>query len=220
MSSSVEEVDFLVRGSLAMGLQLSQESAARLIRYLDQLYLWNRSVALTTVTRPAALRLHLLDSLAVVPLLAASTTIADLGSGAGLPGVPIAVACPSLRVVLVESRRKKCTFLLEVVRLLALKNCSVVESDVGSLREYDDTFDAVVARAFLPPRLLLDVGKRLVRTGGRIVIMAARRVDELDALDRDDPSVARVEDRSFRLFGGDEERRIVVFRKLGSPHIR
>jgi len=187
---------------------------------LDQLYVWNRSAGLTTVTRRAALRLHLLDSLSVVPLLAGSTTIADLGSGAGLPGVPVAVACPSSRVVLVESRRKKCTFLLEVVRSLVLTNCSVMERDVGSLRDYDDTFDAVVARAFLPPRLFLDVGKRLVRTGGRIVIMAARRGDELDALDGDDPSVAKVEDRSFRLFGGSEERRIVVFRKLANSHTR
>jgi 16S rRNA G527 N7-methylase RsmG len=114
-------------------------------------------------------------------------------------------------VTLVESRRKKCTFLSQVVRTLGLANCTVLERDARKPGDRACAFAAVVARAFLPAEELIDVGKAFLKPNGRIVIMGARRERELETLGSRHPELVRVDDRRFQLPGGRERRRIVVF---------
>jgi len=212
VNTPARELELVERGSRALGVDLPAERAELLIRYLDLMYAWNAAVGLTTVPRGDAVRLHLLDALTVVRFLPLSGMLADFGTGGGLPGIPIAVARPALSVVLVESRRKKCSFLAEVVRSLNLTNCTVLERDARSLEEYAAAFDVIVARAFVDPEELLEVAAPLLRPGGCVVIMGARRHDALDRLGQADARFTRIADEAFALVDGPEFRRIVVFK--------
>jgi 16S rRNA (guanine527-N7)-methyltransferase len=205
----------LAAGAEALGVTLDEAARSLLLSYLERVYVWNRSAGLTTVPRAEALRLHLLDSLSVVRFLPTSGSFADLGSGAGLPGIPIAVALPRCAVALVESRRRKCSFLGDTVRELALGNCRVIERDARRLTEEDERYDAIVARAFVAPHELESLAAKLLRPGGRLVVMGARRDAELDALGSE---LIRKADERFVLPRGGERRRVVVLERLPPPH--
>jgi 16S rRNA (guanine527-N7)-methyltransferase len=212
VSTGGAEADQLVRGAAALGVRLEPAAAAILVQYVERLYAWNRSAGLTTVARADAVRLHLLDSLSIVPLLPERGSIADLGSGAGLPGIPVAAVLRCATVTLVESKRRKASFLAETVRDLALGNCQVVEADAHSLVFEARAFDAVTARAFLPPAGLVGLGAALVRPGGRVVVMGGRRNPQVD----DAASAAglmRAVEHLVRLPGGTEHRRVLAFDK-------
>lgn len=115
-------------GVAALGLALDEAAIERLLDYLALLVRWNAAYNLTAIRGPAAMvGKHLLDSLAIVPHLDA-LPLADLGSGAGLPGIPVAIAQPARPVVLVESNGKKARFLRECVRALPLPNATVAET--------------------------------------------------------------------------------------------
>jgi 16S rRNA (guanine527-N7)-methyltransferase len=210
-----DEAELLERGAAALGVLLDPESIDILLRFLDRVYAWNRSAGLTSVGRPHAVRLHLLDSLAVVPLLSPQGSLADLGTGGGLPGIPIAVALPRLAVDLVESKRRRCSFLSETIRDLGVGNCRVIEADVEKL-EGHHRYDAAVARAFLSPAGLVAAASRLVRAGGRIVVMGATRDEEIDAA-AGRAGLIRITDERFVLPGGKERRRIVVLETTSEP---
>ncbi|MGH8216882.1 MAG: 16S rRNA (guanine(527)-N(7))-methyltransferase RsmG, partial [Rhodanobacteraceae bacterium] len=108
----------LADGLADMHLELRADTRARLLAYLELLAHWNRAYNLTAVRDPAEMvSRHLLDSLAALPFVHGET-LADLGSGAGLPGIPLAIARPDLAVTLIESNGKKARFLREAVRAL------------------------------------------------------------------------------------------------------
>ena len=105
----------LADGLAGMRLELPDEAHAKLLAYLELLAKWNRTYNLTAVREPLEMvSRHLLDSLAVLPFLRGET-LADLGSGAGLPGIPLAIARPDLAVTLIESNGKKARFLREAL---------------------------------------------------------------------------------------------------------
>jgi 16S rRNA (guanine527-N7)-methyltransferase len=203
----------LREGAQQLGIALSDDAIGALLRFLDLIYDWNRSAGLTSVARDDAIRLHLLDSLSISRFLRDRHAIADLGSGAGLPGIPLAVSLPDARITLVESRRRKCSFLLEAIRALGLSNVIVVRRDARSLTPAELRVDAVVARAFLRPVDLVDLASGLLRSRGRIVIMGSRRANELDSVSADRRDVVLVDDAVFTLPGGSERRRVVVLEK-------
>jgi len=126
--------------------------------------------------------LHLLDSLALVPHMDGIATLADLGTGAGLPGIPLAIALPALRVTLVESSGKKARFLREAVRRLGLGNARVAESRAEALDE-PGAYDAITARALATLPEILALGGHLLAPGGRLLAMKGVRPDaEIAAL--------------------------------------
>jgi len=135
----------LERGIHALRLELPAGATVRLLVYLDLLVRWNRTYNLTAVRDPAQMvTRHLLDSLAVLPHVRGES-VADLGSGAGLPGIPLAIARPGLKVTLVDSNGKKARFLREAARALPLENATVQQLRVEALQ---GTFDCITARAF------------------------------------------------------------------------
>ena len=118
-----------------------------MLQYLALIQKWNRVHNLTAVREPEAMLVrHLLDSLAVLPHVA-GPRIADVGSGAGLPGIPLALARPEWRVTLVESNHKKTAFLQQARIELNLKNVEVMTERVENFRPTDG-FDIVISRAF------------------------------------------------------------------------
>lgn len=136
----------LQQGIAALGLTLPAGSAERLAAYLGLLAKWNRVYNLTAVRRESEMVTHhLLDSLAVLPHLGDVRTLADVGSGAGLPGIPLAIADPDLQVTSIESNEKKATFQQQAKIELALPNLQVRRSRA---EEVAGGFDAVISRAF------------------------------------------------------------------------
>ena len=136
----------LTDGLAMLGVGLSATQLAALNSYLDLLAKWNRTYNLTAISDPERMVTHhLLDSLAVLPHLKGLARLADIGSGAGLPGIPLAIADPTLSVDSVESNQKKASFQQQVKIELQLANltvhCARVESLTGA-------YDGVISRAF------------------------------------------------------------------------
>jgi 16S rRNA (guanine527-N7)-methyltransferase len=147
----------LIQDAAALGVRLTREDATRLLLLLDELALWNRRFNLTAITAPEAMVTHhLLDSLAVNPELAGDR-LADVGTGAGFPGLPLAVVNRRRHFTLIDSTAKKVRFVSHAVQLLGLSNVTPLHARVEKMR-VDTPFDTIVARAFAPlPQLLEEV---------------------------------------------------------------
>ena len=141
----------LDRGLGELALRLPEGARERLMDYLALLAKWNRTYNLTAIREPLAMvSHHLLDSLAVLPHLpmpAADARLADAGSGAGLPGIPLALARPEWRVTLADANQKKTAFLRQAVIELKLANVEVHEGRVEAWRPAE-RFAVVISRAF------------------------------------------------------------------------
>ena len=173
----MHELDAPLRAGLA-DFALPGELAPPLLAYLDLLARWNRTYNLTAVRDPREMvPRHILDSLAMNAYLDGIATLADLGTGPGLPGIPLAIARPGLRVTLVEANGKKARFLREAVRTLGLANAEVAESRIEAL-DRPGTFDAITARALATLPQILEFGGHLLAPGGKLLAMKGARPDE------------------------------------------
>ena len=171
----------LLDGARALALELDEAQLAKLVGHLDLLDEWNARMNLTAIRdRPSQLTKHLLDSLTVRPFLRGER-IADVGSGAGFPGIPLAIVEPHRHFSLIESTGKKCRFLEHVREALGLKNVEVVQSRAESYKP-EVRFDTVIARAVGPIADLVKAAGPLVVGGGRLLAMKGRYPeDELAA---------------------------------------
>ena len=167
------DIDAL-RPGLAAGLDaldLPAALAAPLLAYLALLARWNATYNLTAIRDPREMvAKHLLDSLAMQPFVRDLRSLADLGTGPGLPGIPLAIATPALEVTLVESNGKKARFLREAARQLGLGNVRVAESRIEAFRP-GTPFDAITARALATLPLILELGGHLPGPEGRLLAM-------------------------------------------------
>ena len=160
----------LAEGVTALGIELPADAQPRLLAYLELLHKWNRIYNLTAVREPSRMvSHHLLDCLSVVPHLAAETLL-DVGSGAGLPGIPIALARPRMAVTLIESSQKKAAFLQQAKLELALANVDVVCERVESWQPARG-FDVVISRAFSDLAEFVAVAARHAVATGRLAAM-------------------------------------------------
>ena len=167
-------------GLAALRIDLPDDVVARLLDYLALLHRWNATYNLSAVRDPLEMvTRHLLDSLAVVPYVLGAT-LADLGTGAGLPGIPLAIVAPERAVTLVDSNGKKTRFLRAAVRELRLANVSVAEARVEAV---PGRFDCITARAFATLADMLAWGGHLLAPGGRWLALKGRHPqDEINAL--------------------------------------
>ena len=160
---------------VALGLPVSL--APRLLDYLALLERWNQAYNLTAIRDPREMvSKHLLDSLVLHPYLEAGT-LADLGTGPGLPGIPLAISRPELSVSLVESNGKKARFLREAVRSLGLGNARVIESRAEAVAE-PGAYQSITARALDRLAGIIAVGGHLLAPGGRLLALKGARPDE------------------------------------------
>ncbi len=167
-------------GLAALGLD--RALAAPLLEYLALLLRWNRTYNLTAIRDPDEMVVrHLLDSLAMQPYVQPGA-LADLGTGPGLPGIPLAIARADVQVTLVESNGKKARFLREAVRQLRLGNARVAESRAEAVDE-PGAYAQITARAMDTLAGILEVGGHLLAPGGRLLAMkGVNPVEEIAAL--------------------------------------
>ena len=160
----------LAAGVNALGLALSPVDQQRLLTYLALLDKWNRVYNLTAVRETERMvSHHLLDSLAIVPYVETGRVL-DVGSGGGLPGIPLAIARPDLQVTLIDSIAKKTAFLLQAKAELGLNNVAVV---TGRVEAHQDAtgFDFITSRAFSDLKEFVTLTRHLLAPGGRWLAM-------------------------------------------------
>ncbi len=160
----------LSRGLARLRIASSTELVPGLLRYLELLQKWNRVYNLSGVREPhAMLTRHLLDSLAILPFILGPRVL-DVGTGAGLPGIPLALARPDLAFVLLDPSRKKARFLRQALAELRLANAEVVCERAEDFAP-PASFDTVVARALAPIGGVLRMAGRLCAPHGRVLVM-------------------------------------------------
>jgi 16S rRNA (guanine527-N7)-methyltransferase len=208
--SSLEQQ--LRQGIAELGLELPTEAPALLLRYLDELSRWNSAYNLTAIRAPREMvTRHLLDSLALLPvldaLLPASARVIDVGSGGGMPGIPLAIARPQWQVSLLDSNGKKARFLRHAVRQLPLPNADVGESRVEAYTPAQ-AYDAIVSRAFASLSDFFAATGALLAPGGVWVAMKGK----LDAAERAAvPATITIREiRPLQVPGLREERHAVI----------
>jgi 16S rRNA (guanine527-N7)-methyltransferase len=166
----------LEAGLTMLGIAPGSEFRGRLLVYVELLQRWNRAYSLTSIRDPADMvRRHVLDSLAVLPYLH-GRRIVDVGSGPGLPGLVLAMACPESRFVVLDSAGKKCRFLRHVVCQLALTNVEVVETRVENYAA-GSGFDTVISRAFSALGHFVRLAGHLADPQGCLQAMKGRLVE-------------------------------------------
>jgi len=159
----------LAEGIDDLQLTASSDQQKKLLTLLEQLIKWNKSYNLTAIKDPMeGLTLHLLDSLAVVPFIQ-QQSILDVGTGAGFPGLPLAIMLPQVRFTLLDSNSKKIRFIHQQIHLLGLDNVEAIHSRVEQPRE--ERFEAIISRAFASIQDMLQLTEHLLQQDGRWLLM-------------------------------------------------
>lgn len=220
----------LIAGASGLGVSLGSKEVGLLDRYLALLKKWSKGMNLTGIhdERDQVVAL-ILDSLAVVPVLNEKMRVMDLGSGAGLPGIPIKVALPGIEMVLVESRQKRAIYLKEAIRKLELSGIVVhhgrSEEMAGSPLPAetsesikDEVFDAILARAVGKLGEISRMVSGLLAEGGLLIAMKgpdprAELEDSKEEVEKH--GLALEEVRHYELPEGAGKRSLLIFRKAG-----
>jgi 16S rRNA (guanine(527)-N(7))-methyltransferase GidB len=200
----------LEQGLAALAVPLPAGAGERLLAYITLLHKWNKVYNLTAIREPQQmLSHHILDSLAVLPYLPQAKSIADVGTGAGLPGIPLALARPETAVALVESNHKKATFLTQAKLELKLDNVQVICERAEAFQPVN-RFGVVVSRAFSDLADFVGLTRHLCAPGGVLAAMKGLYPhEELAAL----PSDVTVEQVfPVKVPGLEAERHLVLIR--------
>ena len=208
--------DALAAGIVALGLDIDSSAQAKLGDYVALLDKWNRTHNLTAIRDPAQMiSHHLLDSLAVLPHLPAGAGVRaiDVGSGGGLPGIPLAIAYPDLRMTLLDSNRKKTAFLEQAAIELSLPNVEVV---AGRVEDFAPriAFDAVISRAYSALATFVAQTRHLLAPEGQWFAMKGTLPsEEIAALPA---NIRVVATPALRVPGVDAERHLVILEPLSA----
>lgn len=205
--------DLLTKLTFALSeneLTIPEGAAPCLIRYLALLETWNRVFNLTAITAPSEMiSLHLIDSLLVMPFCHGTHHL-DVGSGGGLPGIPLAIALPQTKWVLLDKNSKKTRFLTQAIAELPLTNARAIQANVSEFHP-PENFDSIVSRAFGTIQLFVETTAHLLSPHGRLIAMKGQYpANELATL----PEGFEVE-KVVRLHikGMELERHLVLIRK-------
>ena len=208
--------DLVSLGIESLGLNLSPDNIADLELFLQEMGRWNQVHNLTAIEgEKNSVRLHLIDSITVLPVMRrilglSKPKIADLGSGGGLPAIPIAILQPEWHLTLIEAVRKKTAFLQHVRGKLGLRNIQVLSERVEVVaKSQPGQFDAVISRAFTNLAHFLELSLPLLKPNGLVFAMKAKRADEeLQDVCMDDWRL--VADEPLEIPNLEVERRLLV----------
>ena len=173
-------------GIKTLGLSCSSQQLEQLLAYLEMLQRWNKAYNLTAIREPIQMvRLHLLDSLAIHPYVQGVKHIIDVGTGPGLPGIPLAILNPDINFTLLDSNGKKTRFLFQAINDLSLANAKEINHRVEKYQP-EQSFDIVLSRAFSSISDMLTQCDHLVSDSGCFLAMKGKKPDsELSQITKD-----------------------------------
>ena len=212
----------LSEGAAAIGIRLGQTELDLFAVYYRELLLWNRRINLVSEksSREIVIR-HFLDSLTAAPSIASRDgLLIDLGSGAGFPGIPLRIALPDLQLMLVESSRKKTSFLSHIVRTLPLEGVTVVRERIEALigeKALAGSFDTVLSRAAFKLPQLIRMASFFLKEGG--ILIAMKGADPAEEMAEAETvlavaGMALAACRDVRLPETDLSRKIIIYQRV------
>jgi 16S rRNA (guanine527-N7)-methyltransferase len=204
----------LETGLRELNLNCSSLQLEKLLKYLELLQRWNKAFNLTAIRDPLQMvRLHLLDSLAIHPYVQGLKSIIDVGTGPGLPGIPLAILNPEINFTLLDSNGKKTRFLFQAINELKLTNASEINHRVEAYQP-NQLFDAVISRAFSSISDMLNQCDHLVSNQGCFLAMKGKKPDsELSQMSKA-YKVMEVSEVNVPLI--DSERHLIKIIKTGA----
>jgi 16S rRNA (guanine527-N7)-methyltransferase len=210
--------ELLNNGAKKLGILLTVEQTNSVFIYLAELKKWGQKINLTAIKdeRDIVIK-HVLDSLSYLHgfVAAQGLRLLDMGSGAGFPALPIKIACPGISITMVDSVKKKASFLRHIIRTLKLTETSIIDARTEELSvQFLSTFDIVTARAFADMKSAITVGMPLLKPGGLMVL--SRGPDEtINDQDLIRAGVSLERRIDLILPYSDYKRTIWVFKKAG-----
>ena len=195
------------------GFQFPEETIGRFQRFLGVLDKWNGKINLVSEKNISlVLEKHVFDSLQYLRWLKPSQKILDIGSGAGFPGLPVKIILPDMDMTLLDSQRKRCNFLREVVRELSFDKISVMEGRaerISSQKDFKEQFQRVLLRGFAPLATCLTIGLPYLQAGGQMILM--KKPGEVEDFPTNSPhSVRLIDTRTVSGFDGKDSLMMVI----------
>jgi len=178
-----EDKRILVEGAEKIGINLKKNHIEKFSRYLDLLIEWNQKINLTSLKTPQEIIIkHFLDSLTCIKVIDLysnidKNSIIDIGTGAGFPGIPIKIVCPSIELFLLEARKKKSIFLEKLIKELNLRRVRILEGRAeafGRCQKHREKYDITISRAVAPLNILSEYCLPLTRIGGLFIAQKGR----------------------------------------------
>lgn len=205
---------------IKLNISLSDKQINQFYSYMNLLIEWNKVMNLTAIAEPNEIIIkHFIDSLTVLDQIKEKDTIIDVGTGAGFPGIPIKIAFPETKIVLLDSLNKRINFLNEVINKLALSDIQTIHGraeDLGKDNKYRGKYDIAIARAVAPLNILLEYLMPFIKVNGRCLCMKGsngkkelnKSANAIDVL-----SGRIIEAKEFYLPDTDMERTIITIEK-------
>jgi len=178
-----DDENILIDGCQKMGININNEQIRKFSRYLELLVQWNQKINLTSLKNPQEIIIkHFLDSISCVKVInkyinTEGISVIDVGTGAGFPGIPIKIICPSIRLSLLEARKKKTRFLEKVTEEMNFQQVEILNGRAetfGKCPDYREKYDITISRAVAPLNILSEYCLPLVRVGGLFVAQKGR----------------------------------------------
>ncbi len=174
--------ELIIKSCRSFQIKIRQEDCGLLARHAEELLRWNRKVNLTAITEPQEVAVkHYIDSLIALPFIPAAAKVLDMGAGGGFPGLPLKIAVPSISLTLLDSVRKKISFLQFVIRSLQLKEAEAIHSRAEELAlkpGYRGEFDIVICRALTDLGVFTDMALPFLKSGGKLIALKGKITEE------------------------------------------
>lgn len=197
----------LQQGITKLGLNVTVEMQEKLIAYLQLMLKWNKAYNLTAIRELDSMVIrHVLDSLSILPFINQSPVL-DVGTGAGLPGIPLAICLPDYQFVLLDSNGKKTRFLTQAKIELGIENIEVIHSRIEDYK-VDYCFEMITCRAFAALNTILDLTQHLVTSSTRVMAMKGK--EEMPLLAE---GYIQLVQHELQVPWLDEERRLIEIQK-------
>ena len=204
-----------------IGLKFSKKQEEQFFKYMNLLIEWNEKINLTAIVEPKEIILkHFIDSLTISKYIEKDSSIVDVGTGAGFPGIPLLIYRDDIKVTLVDSLNKRLIFLQEVINQLDLKNVKVVHSrveDFGKNKNYREKFDIATARAVANLAVLSEYLVPLVKIGGKCICMKGSTIEDEIKQSENAFKILGTKKKlieKFELPNSDMERNIIILDKI------
>ena len=183
VNMKIEEFEQILKEYLKeIKIELTKEQIEQFYKYMELLLEWNEKINLTAITEPKEVILkHFVDSLTIVKYIENGTSLVDMGTGAGFPGIPLKILRPDIKITLVDSLNKRINFLNEVISNLKLKNIETIHSraeEFGKNKKYRESFDIATSRAVANFSTLSEYLIPLVTKNGKVIYMKGSDVKE------------------------------------------